>query len=112
MLLLFVQVGSNGLISFGSSYNSFFNTPFSESNTLYLVAPFWDDVDIRSDNGDIFYQTIESGLFLDQVNDFINYVRPTTFAAPWMMVAYWVGVHPYLGPSHPEVFLLSMSLSH
>ena len=67
------------------------------------MAPFWDDVDIRGGNGEIFYQTIDSGLFLEQVNGYIQYVRPTGFEATWMMVAYWVAVHPYFGANNPEV---------
>ena len=74
------------------------------------MAPFWDDVDIRSDSGDIFYQTIDSGPFLDQVNSYINYVRPTDFTATWMMVAYWVAVNPYPGPSSSEVNEHKMSM--
>ena len=96
-------MGTNGLLSYGSSFNSFSNRVFSQSDTFYLVAPFWDDVDIRGGNGRIFYQTIDSGLFLDQVNDYIQRVRPTSFEATWMMVAYWVEVHPYFGASNPEV---------
>ena len=97
------QVGTNGLLSFDESYNSFLNRPFTQSSTLYLVAPFWDDVDIRGGNGDIFYMTTYSGFFLYQVNSYIQYVRPTDFEATWMLVAYWVGVHPYFGLSNPEV---------
>ena len=74
----------------------------------YLVAPFWDDVDTRSDSGDIFYQTIDSGSFLEQVNDYINYVRPTDFRATWMIVAYWVAVNPYPGFSSTAVSALTV----
>ena len=99
-------MGTNGLLSFGDSYNSFFNQPFTQNDTRYLVAPFWDDVDIRGSNGDIFYMTTESGLFLYQVNSYIQYARPTNFEATWMLVAYWVGVHPYFGASNPDVSII------
>jgi hypothetical protein len=95
-------VGSNGLLSFGTAYNFYGNQAFSSTNTRYLVAPFWDDVDIRSDSGDIFYQTLDSGPFLKSVNDYINYVRPTEFRATWMLVAYWVAVNRYPGASSSQ----------
>ena len=91
------------MLSFGTAYNFYVNQAFSSTNTRYLVAPFWDDVDIRSDSGDIFYQTLDSGPFLKSVNDYINYVRPTEFRATWMLVAYWVAVNRYPGASSSQV---------
>ena len=101
-------MGSNGLLSFGSAYNSFFNRPFPLGDNRYLVAPMWDDIDIRGGNGEIFYQTIDPGPFLSQVNGYIQYVRPTSFEATWLMVAYWVEVHPFFGASNPEVVNINM----
>lgn len=101
--LCLMQVGSNGLISFGSSFNSFINQEFSSGNTYYVVTAFWDDIDLRSDSGDIYYQTFTSGVFLDQVNDYIRRVRPTSFEATWMMVAYWVRVNAFPGSSNTAV---------
>ena len=107
-------MGTNGLLSFGDSYNSFSNQQFSPSDTRYLVAPFWDDVDIRGGNGDIYYQTYnndsdDSKFFLDQVNGYLQTVRPTGFEATWMMVAFWDGVHPYFGAFNPEVSTIQLS---
>ena len=101
-----MQVGTNGLLSCGSSYNSFSNQQFPGSSSIsfrYLVAPFWDDVDIRGGSGDIFYQAFDSGIFLDQVNSYIRTVRPTDFQGSWMFVAYWVAVHPYFGLANTAV---------
>ena len=100
------QVGTNGLISFGTGYNSFINQPFPGSATIsnrYLVAPYWDDVDIRFDTGDISYEIHESGFVLDQVNAFIRKKRPTDFEGTWMMVAFYDAVHPYFGLFNSQV---------
>lgn len=95
------------MISFESPYNSFFNQRFPGSGSInfrYLVAPFWDDVDIRGGNGQISYQTYVSGEELNTVNSFLKTVTNyTSFQGTWMMVVFWDSVHPYFGNSNPEV---------
>lgn len=97
-----MQIGTNGLISFGSFYNDYINRAFPVSNR-YLVAPFWDDVDIRSGNGEISYEIHDSGYYLDHVSGFIRAIRPSEFQGTWMLIVYWDAVHPYLGSSSTEV---------
>ena len=110
-----MQVGTNGLISFGSPYNHFFNQPFPGSvfvSSRYLVAPFWDDVDIRGGNGEISYMTFVAGEELNTVNTFIQrQTNYTTFEGTWMMVVFWDRVHPFFGSSNEEVYVLLKSLS-
>lgn len=67
------------------------------------MAPYWDDVDIRFDTGDISYEIHESGFVLDQVNAFIRKKRPTDFEGTWMMVAFYDAVHPYFGLFNSQV---------
>ena len=99
------QIGTNGILSFGTSYNTWSNQPFPGSgiSNLYLVAPFWDDVDIRGGNGEISYEIHQSGYFLEQVNSFLQERRPSDFQGTWMAVIYWNAVHPYFGAFSPEV---------
>lgn len=104
------QIGTNGLLSFETGYNSWANQEFPGSisiNTRYLVAPFWDDVDIRGGNGVISYQIFQTGTEIASVSSFIqtttNY---TTFEGTWMMVVFWDAVHPYFGASNSEVVTL------
>ena len=98
-IIIFIQVGTNGLLSFGTGYNSFVTQQFPGNaviQSLYLVAPFWDDVDIRFGNGDISYEIHETGsFFLDQVNAFIQERRPTEFEGTWMMVVFYDAVHEF-----------------
>lgn len=101
-----LQVATNGLLSFDTSYGSFFNQPFPGSFAIfnrYLVAPFWDDVDTRFDGGEISYEVHESGYFLNRVNSFLRRSRPSRFEGTWMMVAYWDAVNPYFGLFSSEV---------
>ena len=99
------QVGTNGLLSFGTAYNFFQNREFPFS-ARYLVAPFWDDMDTRGGNGRISYEIHQSGYFLDQVSTYLNRKRPSEFQGTWMAVAYYDAVHPYLGTSNPEVSMV------
>ena len=91
-----MQVGTNGIWSFDKAYNSSINVPFSESFPEYVVAPFWDNVNIVGGNGQITYEIHEDGYFLDQVNSFLQKRRPSSFVGTWMLVAYWDAVAPYL----------------
>ena len=104
---IFIQVGTNGLISFGTGYNSFSPQVFPGNaaiSSLYLVAPFWDDVDIRFGNGDISYEIHGPGsFFLYQVSAFIQEKRPTTFEGTWMMVVFYDAVHEFPFFFNPEV---------
>ena len=93
---IFFQVGTNGILSFDVAYNSWSNVPFSENFPEYVVAPFWDDVNIVGGNGQITYEIHEDGYFLDQVNSFLQKRRPSSFVGTWMLVAYWDAVAPFL----------------
>ena len=100
-------MGTNGLLSFGTAYNYFNNEQFpgsSSISSLYLVAPFWDDIDITRGNGKISYEIHQSGYFLQEVNSYLNRKRPSEFQGTWMTVVYYDAVHPY-GSSNHEVRL-------
>lgn len=75
---------------------------FSGSLTRYVIAPFWDDINIAK-GGVITYEIFESGYFLDKVNEFIKRKRPTSFEGTWMMVASYEKVQPYSGTG--EVYM-------
>ena len=66
--------------------------------SLYLVAPFWTDVDIRGEMGDISYQVYSNGSsLLDTVSTIISDQENISFIGHWMLVAEWSDVppHPY-----------------
>ena len=107
IILLAPKVTTNGLISFGSAYTSWFNQVFPGSffiSSRYLVAPFWDDVDTRFGSGEISYEIHTDGYYLEAVNEFLKRNRPSNFEGTWMMVAYWNEVHPYFGLFNSQVY--------
>lgn len=94
-IMMSLQVGSNGIVSFGTSaYNVRTNSAFSGSLNRYLLAPYWDDINIVR-GGTISYGTFESGYLLEQVNAYLQRAFPTNFVGTWMMVAYYDQVAPY-----------------
>ena len=97
-------MGSNGVISFGSSYDDYINREFTSTFREYLVAPFWDDININN-GGTISYEIFESGYYLEQVNAYIQRKRPTDFEGTWMMNVYYKEVSPFAGDG--EVHMLN-----
>ena len=86
------------MLSFDTNFSFYFNVPFpGYVRTLYLVAPFWDDVDTRFGNGRVLYEVYESGYALDSVSAFIRRTNPSSFQGTWMLVSYWDSVRPYHG---------------
>lgn len=67
------------------------------------MAPFWDDIDIRSDSGRISYEIHESGYYLEQVSTFIARKNPSDFSGTWMAVVYYDAVNAYPGASNSLV---------
>ena len=94
----YMQVSSNGLISFGSSFTAFFPQTFPISNNV--VAPYWDDTDTRI-KGIVRFDVITSShltlsCLLELTNDFIReqYID-ADFKASWLLVARWIDVCPF-----------------
>ena len=87
---------TNGLISFDIPYTFFFNQPFPGTvSNLYLIAPFWDDVDIRSESGTISYEIHTSGPSLETVSSYVRSQTNSSFEGYWMIVVYWDRVHQF-----------------
>jgi len=68
---------------------------------VYLIAPFWEDVDIRAE-GDISYEIHDaasnnaaSNELLAQVSMFVANQTGADFSGTWMLVSYWDRVHPW-----------------
>ena len=95
--MFLLQIGTNGYFSFEEPFYSSFpeHFPGFSVSAYYIVAPFWDDIDIRR-RGDIFFEVhindTSSSLF-SKVN---NFVAPDgSFSGTWMVVAQWDMVHSW-----------------
>lgn len=84
---------------FYSAFPQAFPGTSSSVSNAYLVAPFWEDVDIRN-AGNIYYETHDannsrSSELLAQVSGFVSNQTGTSFSGTWMTVAFWDQVHPF-----------------
>ena len=92
-----MQISSNGLISFGSRFTSF--VPQSFPIPSNVIAPYWDDIDLRN-KGVVRYATVTQShstlsCLLDQTNNLIENQEKVEFNATWLLVARWIDVCPY-----------------
>ena len=81
------------MISFGQSFTEFRPSAFPYS-TFNLVAPFWDDIDLRS-TGALYYEVItpDNGLsIINQVDTYLSNNQNISFSADWILVAKWLNV--------------------
>ena len=125
---IYLQIGTNGIFSFSAPFYSAVAVAFPSSLSTvanaYLVAPYWDDVDIRL-AGNISYEVHSrssnnpgSNQLLDQISQFIEDSIGESFQGDWMLIAEWEEVHPWPHGLHlsspiwelffPELVLVSM----
>ena len=70
----------------------------------YLVAPFWEAVDIERGTGDVSYQAYFFGSpILETVNTFISNTRGFTFNGRWMLLTQWNGVSGFAAPNEASI---------
>ena len=96
----YIQVITNGYLSFGRSHIDFSPELFPEEGR-FLVAPFWADVDVSNGVGYIRYEvhtTSSSSRVLSDVSDFIHDMTGSQFTGRWMLVAEWSDVPQFGGP--------------
>ena len=64
---------------------------------IFLVAPYWSNVDLRGDEGEVFYEvhvagaTFNSDEYLANVSNFISRQQDVTFQASYSTIS----VHVY-----------------
>ena len=104
---VYMQVGVNGVISFGLEFPHFspslFPTESTDTYFDYAVAPYWSDNDARL-NGLASWEMYSSGDsesqntddIIDTVNQFINAnTNETDFVGTFVFVGFWEEMHPY-----------------
>ena len=97
---LLLQVGTNGLISFGAPITDFSPSLFPLEHD-FIVAPFWSDVDISTGVGQIRYEVHTTSsvgsTFLSNVSQFIEEQTNTSFTGQWMLLVEWEEVPQFAG---------------
>ena len=102
---MFLQIGVTGIISFDQPVYTGVTTPFpghtNKIHNIFLVAPFWDEIDIRR-SGNVFYEVHDtftdddaSEDLISQVSEYIEGETGEAFFGEWMLVVQWDKVHPW-----------------
>ena len=92
-------MSTNGLLSFGLPFTHFtsgglnFDSVFSPP----LIAPFWDDVDVRNDGGTIYYRQDNTSSIVEQIQQDISlqFHNIGFFYPSLVFIATWDRVAPY-----------------
>ena len=99
ILLLSFQVNTNGILSFRFPFSSFIPRRFPLCCTP-LIAPFWDDVDIRR-SGNIFYRQTTNTTLLQRAHNQLQESFPSAgnFTPTFLFIATWERVPEFGGGS-------------
>ena len=90
-MLLLLQVNTNGVLSFRFPFLDFLPRPFPLDSGEVLIAPFWDDFDLRQGGQILFRQTSDENL-LSTVGVMINETLMCNFSPTTLFIATWNGV--------------------
>ncbi|XP_019853605.1 PREDICTED: uncharacterized protein LOC109582949 [Amphimedon queenslandica] len=88
-------ISTNGLISLGTSFIAW--TPNSFPITTTVIAPYWDDNDLRQ-KGEVRYAIITPTTNLslcNQVNDYLSTSTGSSVSVEWILWAYWYDLCPF-----------------
>ena len=89
------QVNTNGVLSFRDRFTEYTTARFPLPNgSSPLIAPFWDDVDIRTFAkrfGDIFYRLTSNATLLERARNQLRELFPSTgsFTPTQLVIATW-----------------------
>ena len=94
-ILHHMQVNTNGILSFRFS----FSTPFTRRFPFFsapLIAPYWDNFDLRR-GGNLFYRQTFNATLLDRVRVQLQELFPSVnnFSPTKLFIATWDRVHGF-----------------
>lgn len=93
---MYVQISSNGLISFGESYTVYIPSKFPINRKV--VAPYWTDIDLRN-QGEVRFFVIEESELQSQVDTFISCMKNVQFVSAWILAVRWIDTCPLEDPT-------------
>ena len=94
--VLILQVNTNGVLSFGTSYTRAVGTNFTLLSSPPIIAPFWDDIDIFN-GGTIYYRQDSNSTVMELVQRVLvsEYPEAASFQPSLVFVATWDRVEPF-----------------
>ncbi|XP_065826820.1 sushi, von Willebrand factor type A, EGF and pentraxin domain-containing protein 1-like isoform X2 [Oscarella lobularis] len=90
-------ISSNGLVSFDVSFNNYQSHLFPGRLPTSVVAPFWSDIHVAYDDGNIFYHVYNhsSSPILQRASDELTAYSGVFFQPTMVLVATWDRVPQY-----------------
>ena len=108
-IFIYMQVNNNGVISFQRPFSAYIPVPFplingsingTNATSFQLIAPYWSDVDTRSENGGtVWYRESNAQEDITRARDDIrtayeeardsNFAPHSVFIATWDHVGYY-----------------------
>ena len=98
----YAQVSTNGLISFGTSYNAYSPSPFPIQ--VPVVAAYWTD--IHTSNGGVIFNILNA-TFLQNINNLISSQVGISFTGTFALRVRWDNVCPYSNQSCINVSIIT-----
>ena len=90
LILLFIKVNTNGVVSFLVAVSQFTPDPFPLGDQRRLISPFWGDVDTRNGGVVSYRESTDTALLQRATKDIRRaFVRHQKFTATWIFIATW-----------------------
>uniref|UniRef100_A0A1X7TL03 G-protein coupled receptors family 2 profile 1 domain-containing protein n=1 Tax=Amphimedon queenslandica TaxID=400682 RepID=A0A1X7TL03_AMPQE len=82
-------LSSNGLVSFGKEFSSYYPVLFPLRIKIAILAPYWDDI-ILSEKRELRFKIFsKTSSITIEVNNFLTLHTGKNFAADWILWSYW-----------------------
>ena len=91
-----MQVSTNGVVSFGSHFSNYNSRHFPLSTGDKLIAPFWDNSNVRN-GGQVLFRLSDNQTLLNQVGSTINDALEFDFTPTMLFIVTWSGLPEYGG---------------
>ena len=94
-ITIIMQVSTNGVVSFGATFTDHDSRPFPLSTNDILIAPFWDDSNVKI-GGQILFRLSDNQTLLNVIGSTINDTLEFDFTPMMLFIVTWSGI--------PEVY--------
>ena len=82
----YMQVSTNGVVSFGATFTDYDSHPFPLSTSDILITPFWD---VLIYGGQILFRLSDNQTLLNQVGSTINDSLEYDFTPTMLFIVTW-----------------------
>ena len=88
-ITIIMQVSTNGVVSFGTTFNDSYERPFPLSTSDILIAPFWDYFHHDENGRQVQFRLSDSQTLLNKVGSTINDTLEFYFNPTMLFIVTW-----------------------